>query len=88
MWVQGGGIFHGYEAAVSFDGRRYEGFNLANPPARRLPPNQIGDTLIPNRFRSEGAGKHVRWTAAAAVRAGAAAVSCAQPREDRLDRRR
>lgn len=50
MWVQGGGIIHGHEAALSFNGREYEGFNLANPPARRVQPGEAGDTLIPTRL--------------------------------------
>ena len=50
MWVQGGGVIQGYEASISFDGAKYEGFNLANPPAKRVSPEARGDTLIPNRF--------------------------------------
>jgi hypothetical protein len=46
VWVQGGGVQPGYEAALSFDGRRYTS-NPSVPPARRLAEKTIGEVLIP-----------------------------------------
>jgi hypothetical protein len=45
VWVQGGGILPGYEAAISFDGKTYPG-NPSVPPARRLSGRVAGKTVI------------------------------------------
>ena len=44
VWVQGGGILRGYEAALSFDGATYP-LNPSVPPARQLARAQ-GDVII------------------------------------------
>lgn len=45
VWVQGGGIQHGYEAELRFDGKTYP-ISPANPPARRLTRKVPGETVI------------------------------------------
>lgn len=46
VWVQGGGAQPGYEAILSFDGRRYPN-NPSVPPARPARGADIGEILIP-----------------------------------------
>jgi hypothetical protein len=45
VWVQGGGIQPGYEAALRFDGKTYPG-NPTIKPAQRLSGKTAGDMLI------------------------------------------
>lgn len=45
VWVQGGGIDVGYQARLSFDGRRYPG-NPSMPPARPMKHAAAGRTII------------------------------------------
>ena len=47
VFVQGGGIIHGYEARLSFNGRSYPD-NPTVPPARRVARGTRGHTLIPD----------------------------------------
>lgn len=47
VWVQGGGIQPGYEAALFFDGKSYAG-NPSVPPARRLTGKVSGEIVIPS----------------------------------------
>jgi hypothetical protein len=46
VFVQGGGIQPGYEAALPFDGAKYPS-NPTVPPARRLSKEVAGEVLIP-----------------------------------------
>ncbi len=46
VWVQGGGIQPGYEAVLSYDGRRYPN-NPTVPPARAASQKPKGNTVIP-----------------------------------------
>jgi hypothetical protein len=45
VWVQGGGIQPGYQARLSFDGRRYPG-NPSMPPAGHMKHAAVGRTII------------------------------------------
>jgi len=45
VWVQGGGIRHGYEAVLAFNGKKYPG-NPSVPPARRLSQKTEGEIVI------------------------------------------
>jgi len=45
VWVQGGGIQPGYEAALRFDGRSYPS-NPSVAPARRLSAKEAGKVII------------------------------------------
>jgi len=51
--IAGGGILHGYDAKLSFDGNRYPS-NPTMPPASHLPPNAIGIDLIPASENGRG----------------------------------
>jgi hypothetical protein len=46
VWVQGGGIQPGYEAALRFNGKTYPR-NPSVPPARRLREGVSGEVVIP-----------------------------------------
>jgi len=46
IWVQGGGIQPGYEAALRFDGRTYPR-NPSVPPARPLVEKEAGKVVVP-----------------------------------------
>jgi hypothetical protein len=46
VWVQGGGIQPGYEAKLSFNGKKYPG-NPSAPPAQRLTRKVAGKIVVP-----------------------------------------
>ncbi|GAC1665228.1 MAG: hypothetical protein NVS9B4_20880 [Candidatus Acidiferrum sp.] len=46
VWVQGGGIQPGYEAKLSFNGKKYPG-NPSVPPARHLRGKVAGEVVVP-----------------------------------------
>jgi hypothetical protein len=46
VWVQGGGVQPGYEAKLSFDGKKYPS-NPTMPPARRQTTEVSGKVVIP-----------------------------------------
>ena len=48
VWVQGGGVQPGYQAAVRFDGKDYS--NPTTPPSRRISA-VLGRTLIPEHAK-------------------------------------
>ena len=48
VWVQGGGLQPGYQAAVQFDGKDYG--NPTEPPSRRI-SDRLGQTLIPRHAK-------------------------------------
>lgn len=52
VWVQGGGIQPGYEAALPFNGKKYPS-NPSVPPARRLTKEIAGEVLIPEPRRAD-----------------------------------
>lgn len=52
VWVQGGGVEHGYLAELRFNGKRYPQ-NPSVPPARRLEGKPTGEALIPSTKGSE-----------------------------------
>lgn len=45
VWVEGGGVQAGYEAELSFDGRKYPR-NPSLPPARRLAKAHVGEVVV------------------------------------------
>lgn len=45
VWVQGGGTQPGYEARLSFDGKRYP-FNPSTPPAKRIAGRVAGKVVV------------------------------------------
>ncbi|MEQ1742269.1 MAG: hypothetical protein ABL869_07220 [Candidatus Nitrotoga sp.] len=45
VWVQGGGIQHGYEAELSFDGKTYPR-NPTVSPSKRLEEKITGEDVI------------------------------------------
>ena len=47
VWVQGGGIQPGYEAALRFDGKSYP-TNPSTPPARRSAGQVSGKSVVPS----------------------------------------
>jgi len=47
VWVGGGGIRPGYEARLSFNGKKYPG-NPSGPPAQRLQKKTEGKIIIPD----------------------------------------
>lgn len=46
VWVQGGGIQHGYESLLPFDGKSYP-TNPTVAPARRLEGGAAGEVILP-----------------------------------------
>jgi len=46
VWVQGGGVQPGYEAALAYDGVSYPG-NPTVPPARRMAAGARAETVMP-----------------------------------------
>ncbi len=48
IWVQGGGIQHGYEAKLSFNGMTYPS-NPPMPPARRLTRKVAGKVVVSSK---------------------------------------
>lgn len=52
VWVQGGGVEHGYLAELRFNGKRYPQ-NPSRPPAQRLKGKPTGDAVIPSTNGSE-----------------------------------
>jgi len=47
VWVQGGGIQHGYEAELKYDGKTYPS-NPTVPPAQQMKEKVAGETVIPS----------------------------------------
>lgn len=52
VWVQGGGIQPGYEAALTFDGVNYPD-NPTVPPAHRVKAGTSGIVLLPRQVRGQ-----------------------------------
>jgi hypothetical protein len=45
VWVEGGGVYPGYQAELRFDGKTYPR-NPSTPPARRLKGGRTGEVVI------------------------------------------